>query len=156
LSEAARILDCFAALRRALGGEVPAGGSESISVAQLHALRALDEGDRTAGELARAIVVSLPSLTQLADGLVERGYVVRHTDPDDRRKVRLSITASGRELYRRARQAAEARIEDLLQDLSPEQRAALVEGLEALRSAIHAQWLAGHGRPAASVTVRGE
>jgi len=154
VTEASRILDCFAALRRALGGEVPAGGTESISIAQLHALRTLDEADRTAGELARAIVVSLPSLTQLVDGLVERGYVARRTDPDDRRKVRLSITVRGRDLYHRARQAAEARIDDLLQDLTPEQRTALVEGLEALHSAIHAQWRAGQGRSVTAAAVR--
>src|SRR5688572_13204942 len=108
---AARVLDCFGALRRALGGDIQTTAGESISPAQFYPLGALADLDRTAGELARAIAISLPSLTQLVDLLVERGWVARYPDPTDRRKVRLAITEPGRELYWRAREAAEARLD---------------------------------------------
>ena len=98
MTDATRVLDCYAAFRRAFGGDITLEDGESISPAQLRALCALYDGDRTAGELARVVVISLPSLTQLVDGLVDRGLVVRHSDPTDRRKVWLSITDRGREM----------------------------------------------------------
>src|SRR5213078_718915 len=117
MTDAARVLDCFASLRHAFGGDIATPDGESISTAQLDALQALDDHDRTAGELARAVAISLPSLTQRVDGLVERGYVLRHPDALDRRKVWLVITESGRAFYAQARQAAESRVADVLQDL---------------------------------------
>ncbi|MEA2640019.1 MAG: hypothetical protein QOF51_1413 [Chloroflexota bacterium] len=137
-TDAARVLDCLPSVRRALGTEVEVGpGNETISSGQFYALRTLAIHDRTAGELASLIMVALPSLTQLVDGLVERGWVARYADPSDRRKVWLSLTEPGRLVYARARQSAEARIAEMLARITDEERDALVQGLEAFKTAIH-------------------
>ncbi|HET9138323.1 MarR family winged helix-turn-helix transcriptional regulator [Actinophytocola sp.] len=52
------------------------------------------------GELHRHVLLSQPALSRLVDRLVERGLLCRHTDPADRRGVRLSLTAAGRDLQR--------------------------------------------------------
>jgi len=100
-------------------------------------MRALADRDRTAGELARSIIITLPSLTQLVDGLVERKLVERYADPTDRRKVRLALTPEGRELYGRTREAADRRVATMLEVLSWEERDAVLRGFEAMRDAIN-------------------
>jgi DNA-binding MarR family transcriptional regulator len=52
------------------------------------------------GELHRHVLLSQPALSRLVDRLVERGLVERRADPADRRGVRLSLTAAGRERQR--------------------------------------------------------
>lgn len=131
------MLDLLAAVRRVLGPEVAVQpGGETIATTQFLALRALAAQDRTASDLARALGVRLPTLTQLADGLVTRGWIVRHDDPDDRRRVRLGLTDSGREVYLSARECAEARMDRILEHIPHNERKALVKGLEALRIAL--------------------
>lgn len=131
------MLDLLAAVRRVLGPEVPIQpGGEAIATTQFLALRALSTQDRTASELARALGVRLPTLTQLADGLVTRGWIERHDDPQDRRRVRLGLTDSGRDVYLSARECAEDRMGRILDHISPGERKALVKGLEALRGAL--------------------
>ena len=53
-------------------------------------------------ELNRHVLLSQPALSRLVDRLAERGLVDRCTDPADGRGVRLSLTAAGREVQRRA------------------------------------------------------
>ena len=131
------MLDLLAAVRRILGAEVAIQpGGEAIATTQFLALRALAVRERTASELARSLGVRLPTLTQLADGLVSRGWIVRHDDPQDRRRVRLALTECGEDVYRSARQCAEDRMAHILEVLTAAERGSLIEGLEALRNAV--------------------
>jgi DNA-binding MarR family transcriptional regulator len=73
------------------------------------------------GELHRHVLVSQPALSRMVDRLVGRGFVERCADPKDRRGVRLSLTAAGRERQRRigvrhARSVARALTADLDRD----------------------------------------
>jgi DNA-binding MarR family transcriptional regulator len=52
------------------------------------------------GELHRHVLLSQPALSRLVDRLVDRGYVERRADPEDRRSVRLSLTEAGRDKQR--------------------------------------------------------
>src|SRR5581483_12045400 len=119
---------------------------DTISSTQFYAVRALEHRDRTAGELARAISVRLPTLTQIVDVLVERGWIERRDDPTDRRKVWLALTESGRAAARFAGVAAEDRLRDLMDHMTAPERRALVRGLEALRGAIQLQRRQAPGR----------
>lgn len=136
-NEAAYLLDALAGVRRALGSEVAVGESdESISTNQFLALRALSVRDRTATELARAIGVRLPSLTELSDALVARGWVERYADPADRRRVCLRLTDDGHDVYAHARRRAEDRMSRLIERLSSRERRSLFRGLDALQAAL--------------------
>lgn len=135
ISDAARLLDSLASVRRALGSEV-AVDDEAISTMQFFALRSLVDRDRTVSDLARAMGVQLSTLTQLVDSLVARRWVQRYDDPSDRRRVCLTLTPAGHELYARARHAAEERMARLLERMTLPERRALLRGLEALRAAM--------------------
>jgi DNA-binding MarR family transcriptional regulator len=52
------------------------------------------------GELHQHVLLSQPALSRLVDRLVDRGYVERCADPQDRRSVRLSLTDAGRDKQR--------------------------------------------------------
>jgi DNA-binding MarR family transcriptional regulator len=54
----------------------------------------------TMGELSEALSVPFSTATRVVDSLVDRGYVHRFNDPDDRRVVRVAFTPKGKKLYR--------------------------------------------------------
>jgi DNA-binding MarR family transcriptional regulator len=54
----------------------------------------------TMGELSSALFVPLSTATRVVNTLVERGYVQRFPDPEDRRVVHVRFTPKGRRLYK--------------------------------------------------------
>ena len=57
---------------------------------------ALGAGDVPLGQLVRELRVSKQSAGQLVDTLVMRGYLERTMDPEDRRKLTVTLTERGR------------------------------------------------------------
>lgn len=82
-------------------------------------------GDATLGELAAAERVQPPSMTRTVGCLVDAGYVERHPHPDDRRQVVVSLTEAGRAVLLADRARRDAWLARTLNDLSPDERAAL-------------------------------
>jgi DNA-binding MarR family transcriptional regulator len=66
-----------------------------LTFSQWTTLVALHSGVGTAGDLAHNICHDAGSLTRLVDQMVERGLVARERCADDRRVVRLALTARG-------------------------------------------------------------
>ena len=94
-----------------------------------------NHGPVTLGELAELERVASPTITKVTGILQERGLVVKVTDADDRRFVRVELTDAGHALVDRARARKTAWLARQLQDLSPaevEQLAAATEVLEHL------------------------
>lgn len=80
-----------------------------LTHAQLNALHILFEIDPepvSANELKNGILVSNPDVTRLLDRLVKKGFVLRETCPDNRRKIDISLTDSGKEKFMKAHLAA--------------------------------------------------
>ena len=75
--------------------------------------------------LAERLRLSHPGTVRLTDKLVLCGWVERKTDADDRRTVRLSLTAAGLEQIDRVRQARGQHLAKLLDGFSASERAAL-------------------------------
>jgi DNA-binding MarR family transcriptional regulator len=70
-----------------------------IGPAQLSALSVMVfMGEKTLGELAALEQVRGPTMSRIANGLVERSLVKRIATPTDRRVVRFAATAEGRKL----------------------------------------------------------
>ncbi|MBX5493195.1 MAG: MarR family transcriptional regulator [Chloroflexi bacterium] len=104
-----------------------------MTLPQFRVLARLHERDYRASELAACLEIGRPTLTTLADALERRGLIERVRDlPDDRRGVRLRLTAAGETLYRALQAQAIAAAAQLVRDASPAERAALVQGLAAL------------------------
>jgi DNA-binding MarR family transcriptional regulator len=77
---------------------------EGLSLAKLGALRhlVLAAEPLTLSQLAERHCCGKSNVTQLVDRLEADGYVVRESDPDDRRTIRAAITRAGRAAYERA------------------------------------------------------
>ena len=70
----------------------------NITVEQFHILRHIRRGRDSVSALAEAKDISRPAISQSVDLLVTRGLIVRSIDPQDRRHVKLDLTANGNAL----------------------------------------------------------
>ena len=107
-----------------------------LSPSQFDLLAPLADGDVLGlRELARAAGVSAPTATRMLDGLQDRGLVTRERSVDDRRAVRLALTAEGAAAVadHGARMAARRRA--LFAQLAPEERRAAAKVLARLAAA---------------------
>ena len=116
-------------------------GLLDLPVAQLRALNVLGRGEMertpTMGELADALGVALSTATQLVERIEKRGLAAReHSDPDDRRVVRLALTDEGRRLLTERRRLRRERLAAALDELTPAQQRALTTALAPLADAL--------------------
>lgn len=73
--------------------------NENMSLAEIASLYLLDRDKALRiNSLATALALSLPAASRVASTLVDRGFVARAEDPDDRRAKVLTLTAGGTEL----------------------------------------------------------
>ena len=90
----------------------------NLTHAQLNALYILFENDPepvSANELKSKMLVSNPDVTRLLDRLVKKGYVLRETCPENRRKIDISLTDPGRKLFVEAHHSAKQSIGDFFE-----------------------------------------
>jgi DNA-binding MarR family transcriptional regulator len=136
---ALRILTVLPPMARALASEVrKAGADDQLTLAQFSALRLLADHGCSVGEMARTLHVTMPTATQLVDGLAGKGLATRVNDEQDRRQVRLAITDAGRRVLERCLRAVEAYLAEALLSW-PEERQRQVAGeLEELLALVRA------------------
>jgi DNA-binding MarR family transcriptional regulator len=72
-----------------------------VNRTDLRILAAVAGGPRTAGQVAAAVQLSPAAATTAIQRLVARGHLTRETDPEDRRRAVVALTASARELVDR-------------------------------------------------------
>lgn len=82
--------------RWAVASALQLNPDQELSLRQLSALQGIREGISSPGELARRLRVTPAVVTGLLDRLERRGYVRREVDAEDRRRLRLALTDSGR------------------------------------------------------------
>lgn len=98
----------------------------NLTHAQLNALYILMEHDPLpvcANEVKKRILVNNPDVTRLLDRLVKKGYVVRETCPENRRKIDISLTENGRALFRKAHHSAKQALGDFFENRITENEA---------------------------------
>ncbi len=120
-------------LNRIVAAEVRREAGEETTMPQFRVLDHLAAGPLTLSALARKRRVSLQSMSELVQALVERGWVMRTPDPNDRRQQLLHQTEHGRRHYERATQKMLEQLSPLLAKLTEEERAAVEVALPALR-----------------------
>jgi len=91
----------------------------------------------TMSELGRSISMDLSTLTRTVDKLVEKHFVVRKPDPEDRRVVRVAITAGGRRIVSRFHEQRKKKIESILRQMTSQERRDLLNIFETLHARIH-------------------
>ncbi|MER6460644.1 MarR family transcriptional regulator [Streptomyces sp. NPDC048409] len=102
------------------------------SASQLRVLHILEHHDginlRT---LAESLASTPPSTSRLCDRLQAAGFIERVVGAEDRREVRLHLSAHGRSFLADLRARRESELQKVLADMPAAKRVALLEGLEA-------------------------
>ena len=118
--------------------EVALQGAE-LSPSQYRLLVYLSDEPAAATALADKLAVTRPSLTALVDGLAARGFVVRTTDPVDRRRVTHEISPAGLAAVATADALIQERLGRWLgSHLDPDDVATVNRGLELWLAALRA------------------
>lgn len=100
---------------------------------QYRLLGAIARKPRTLGQIALIQGVTPATATTLVSTLESRGWVARASDPDDRRKVVVSLTPDGRATLLASQRVVESAMADLLSQLTQDQLEQLHDGLSVLR-----------------------
>jgi DNA-binding MarR family transcriptional regulator len=104
-----------------------------VTMPQMKVLMLLGlHGSAPVSQLAQQMNVSPPNVTGILDRLEQHGWVRRTNDPHDRRVVRVVLTEQGQRFLDGIQEASAARTRARLAEMSPEDQAALRQGLRAL------------------------
>ena len=91
------------------------------------------EGPLTPGQLAERERIQPPSMTRTVNSLVELDLVAKAEHPTDRRQVVVSLTVAGVAEVDETRRRRDAWLADRLRQMTPDERALLVDAAELLR-----------------------
>ena len=111
-------------------------GEEETTMMQVSVLFHLQEQPITTSELAKKRRVSLQAASVLVQGLVDRGWVVRSPDPNDRRQFLLQITPDGLEHAETTRRQIADYLARFLDGLTLEEMAAAQVFVPGLRRVV--------------------
>lgn len=71
-----------------------------LSITEIHTIEAIGtEGNRTMGEIAHDLRITVGTLTTAINRLIKKGYVERKRIEEDRRVVLVSLTESGKAVF---------------------------------------------------------
>ena len=119
----------FAGLVEQLGGDTVAAkarGQQRDLVAAIDA-----KAPATLNEIAAAVGRGAPAVSRAVDALVRAGLVGRQPDPDNRRRLQLSLTEEGKRFLAQPA-SGDSGLEGRLARLAPSELRALERGIEIL------------------------
>ncbi len=104
-----------------------------ITVEQFHILRNIRNGLGSVRELAEAKHISRPAVSQAVDGMVDKGWVVRRQNPDDRRCVHLELSEDGAALLEAVFGDTRRWMMEKMSQLSSQELLELQRGMETIQ-----------------------
>lgn len=114
--------------------------TQGLTIAEIHTIDAVGYRERNPmNVVASRLGVTLATLTIAVNRLVDKGFVERVRDTQDRRKVLISLTRRGREVYRAHRLFHKRMISEALEGLSAEEERVLCHALDGVHSFFDAQ-----------------
>ena len=120
------IFNNFDLLKRLLWKNHTHNSDSSVTRAQLGLMMFIDDkGQQSISQMATQWGMSSSAVTQLVDTLVELDFVQRKQAEDDRRKLCVSLTTSGKAVLTKAKKARLELLQKLLSPLSAEELASL-------------------------------
>jgi DNA-binding MarR family transcriptional regulator len=120
------------ALRRELGERIQPHGLTVPQYTTLSVLRS--RSGLSNAQLARRSYITPQTMSEVIVALEEKGLVERAPDPGHRRILRIKVTPKGRRVMARCDAAVEEMEEQMLAELSGDERDTLID---ALRSCVH-------------------
>lgn len=112
----------------------------SLSVPQFRVLAFLNRHPGASlSEVSEHLGVTRATASAMTERLVQRNWVDRTADPQERRQIMLTLTETGRTYLEQMRDSTRHRIAELLNQLSSEELADVAAGLSILSEVFHSQ-----------------
>ena len=128
------VLDVVPMVFRVIWTELRRHGAKEMSLPQFRTLAFVYKNEGASlSEVADHVALTLPTMSMLVDGLVVRGFISRREDPEDRRRMTLTLTRDGRARFESAREATMTYLEQRLRQLSASERATITASMRILR-----------------------
>jgi DNA-binding MarR family transcriptional regulator len=128
------VLDSVPLVWRVIRTEFRKYGAKEMTVPQYRTLAFVHRNEGASlSEVGDYIGLTLPTMSELVDGLVIRGLISRRTDREDRRRMTLALTEAGRARLETARTETMVYLEGRLRHLSTSERATITLAMRLLR-----------------------
>jgi DNA-binding MarR family transcriptional regulator len=128
------ILEVVPMVFRVIRTELRRYGAKEMSLPQFRTLAFVYRNEGASlSEVADHMVLTLSTMSMLVDGLVVRGLMSRQEDPEDRRRMTLTLTRDGRARFESAHEATMTYLEQRLRHLSASERATITASMRILR-----------------------
>jgi DNA-binding MarR family transcriptional regulator len=124
-------------IRRALRYFLLFSKQNGFSISQAAALFLISHNESySVSDISDALEITSPAASQLLDRLVQQGYILRSEDPDDRRHKQITLSEEGDLLLQKGLQVRRKWLEELIQTLSPDELAQLVNALNIIHEKV--------------------
>lgn len=134
LETAHDLLSILPLLNRVMIVELRQEAGEETTMPQFRVLSYLQESPLTVSDIARRRRVSFQSAGELVQTLVERGWIKRLPDPNDRRQSLLHVTEAGQGAYERVQTHMLQRISELVDGLSEDDKTVIRRAMSLLQA----------------------
>jgi DNA-binding MarR family transcriptional regulator len=115
-----------------------------VSVAEYNCLvQFFETATFSVKELAERLDITPGGVTRIITSLEERGYIQRTISSEDRRGIKVTLTERGCKIVSEIREASIQLHGNILEQIKPEKRKQVLEGIKRLNSALDA-WLVEH------------
>ena len=129
-----QLLEVIPVVMREIRSEMRSRRSPDLTVPQF---RALSFVNRNIGssllEVANHLGLTPPSTSRLVDGLIYRNMMIREDHPDDRRRVKLTVTHLGEQILEASRQDALRYLSAKLSNINADDREVIVKAMNVLQ-----------------------
>jgi DNA-binding MarR family transcriptional regulator len=125
-----RLMHAFALFRRLHWRQSPMAGltpGEMMVLSCIKRAAPPEGGGLRVSEIGSLLRVAAPTITQQLNDMETRGYIVKQSDPDDRRAVRITLTSQGTETVGAAWAAFSASFTGLVDYLGEDDSTQLAE-----------------------------
>jgi DNA-binding MarR family transcriptional regulator len=130
---ARELLDVVPVIMRTIRTEMRSRRSADLSVPQFRTLLYLNNHPGASlSVVADFLGLTSPTVCKMIDGMVIKELMTRHSSPDDRRKIVLTLTEEGKMLLDASRNGTQAHLVSLLAGLSSTERTTIFEAINLL------------------------
>ncbi|WP_016952073.1 MarR family winged helix-turn-helix transcriptional regulator [Anabaena sp. PCC 7108] len=132
---AARVMETVPLLIRFIRAEMRTHSADSLSISQLRSLSFLNhKPGASLSEVADHLGVTCATASTTIERLVQRHLVQRTDNPQERRRVVLNLTKTGKQLLEQSQEKTRTEISEILEGLTPEQVSHIESGLTLLKN----------------------
>jgi len=108
---------------------------EGVSFHHIAIMKVLEEsGTCHVARIGEVLTISRPQMTQLVDRLISLGFIERHPDQTDRRRINLTLTGTGRVMLKRCDGLMRQSVRTMLSCLNEEELRELSTSLGKIRA----------------------